>query len=143
MKVVCNRCNSDRGFAEYGSVLVEASRDVDVWRRADGCLEVSSDSYIDVESAGHPSEFEHDEYRCLNCSARAGRIEDLIRDDFRLEAGDAVYCPDGMRGVIASVDLDACTVTVRGWHETFEFSEIRPVDENWKSGLRTGTLEAA
>jgi hypothetical protein len=53
-------------------------------------------------------------------------VDDSERSDSEYAVGDVVKCPDGFRGVVATVDLEAETLTIEGWHERFSFDEVEP-----------------
>jgi hypothetical protein len=40
------------------------------------------------------------------------------------EPGGLVMCPDGFKGVIATVDFERRRLTVENWHEEFKFAEV-------------------
>lgn len=123
MNLRCSRCDTEGAFYEDGEVTVGATRDIKVSRARDGSLVIETGSVSSDMALG--TDFEGHMYCCGHCQASAPKLEDLVRDDFRIEPGQAIYLPDGLRGIVAVVDERARTVTVEGWHEEFKWGEVQ------------------
>jgi hypothetical protein len=118
----CRFCNAENSVDEIGRVEVSAWRKVESITRVGGKLtpKVGHVEHDHADSHG----FDIDCYRCCECEREEHRLGDLVGDSLVFEPGARVICPDGFRGVIATVDHARRTLTVEGWHETFKFSEI-------------------
>lgn len=121
--LVCKFCGSDKGFREYGTVRVEASRTLrSAVRGPDGKLKPEWD-FTDDEPA-YDDDFEPDGVKCRECDREEARLEDLVGAPVMFEPGARVVCPDGLKGTVEHVDFDARRLRVEGWHEEFKFSEV-------------------
>jgi hypothetical protein len=123
--VYCRFCNAENSIDQMGTVRADAWRKVESASRSGGKL-VPKVGRVEHD---HPNDrtFDIEGYRCCECEREEGRLEDLVGDLVVFEPGARVICPDGFRGVIATVDLERRTLTVEGWHETFKFAEVSPL----------------
>lgn len=120
-KVACKHCGSDRIDVTFtaegrGSALLVA--------------EPGGRIYVEgVEDREFDREFDYDDFICRGCGKRASRAADLVNASpvgpEHLRPGDVVWLPDGFKAEVATVDYEAITFTVVGWHETFSFHEAR------------------
>lgn len=122
----CRYCGAEEGFDQYGEVRVDAWRKVKLATRGEnGKLTVEFER-IESDGGSHFSahDFDPTTFCCIACKREEPRLEDLIGEPVGFEVGAIVICPDGLRGTIATVDSEARTLTVEGWHETFKFGDV-------------------
>lgn len=126
IKLVCKDCKSDKGFREVGTSRVSAERSTrSVEQDAEGKIHVT---WGMVDADGFDADdFDAHGVECRECGADAARVQDLAVPEhvagIALDPGDLVTLPDGLRATVATVDREADTFTVEGWHETFRSSE--------------------
>lgn len=126
-KPICRFCGSDDGFDQYGEVRADAWRKVKAVERAsDGKLTVSYERFDSERVGSFISEHDFDAvgFRCIECQREERKLEDLIGDPVNFSPGALVVCPDGFKGVIATVDFERRRLTVEGWHEEFMFADV-------------------
>jgi hypothetical protein len=117
--LVCPRCGESDGFFE--NIEAHGWRPMDLRREGAkfkfepdrSALEVD---HLNVTSSG-PVE-------CRCGATFPNGIEDLrlVYDDWR--TGDVAILPDGLRGIIATVQGQE--VMIEGWHEVFKMRELTP-----------------
>lgn len=121
-KVVCKHCGSDRIDVRFttsgrGSAILGVQRGGEVY------VDSVEDRDFDTFS------YDYDEFICRGCGRTAWKAEQLVQatpaGPEHLQPGDVVFLPDGLKGTVATVDYDAVTFTVEGWHETFDFHEAQ------------------
>jgi hypothetical protein len=126
VKPICRFCGSDEGFDQYGEVRVDAWRKVQSITRGEGG-EITA-TFARVESEGGrrfgERDFDPTSYSCIACKREEHRLEDLIGDPVAFAPGAMVICPDGLKGVVETVDFERRRLTVEGWHEEFKFAEV-------------------
>jgi hypothetical protein len=121
--IYCRFCNAENSIDQMGDVRVSAWRKVESVTADPGGKLTPKVGHVEHDYADD-HDFDADGYRCCECQREERRLEDLVGDPIVFEPGARVICPDGFRGVIATVDLERRTLTVDGWHETFKFSEV-------------------
>lgn len=124
LKPLCRFCGSDKGFDQYGEVRATTTRRVRAMERVEnGKLKATYDQF---DALGYINEREFDPvgFRCVECDREEYRLEDLVGDPVMFSPGARVVCPDGFKGVIATVDFERRRLTVEGWHEEFKFAEV-------------------
>lgn len=124
-KPICKFCGSGRGFDQMGTVRADAWRVVEsITRGGDGKITAKMGE-VETETTFYSDyDFEVDCYRCPECEREEVKLEDLVGDPVIFEPGALVVCPDGFKGVIATVDFERRRLTVENWHEDFKFSEV-------------------
>lgn len=124
--IICRFCNAENSIDETGHVRADAWRKVEsVTRDGDGKLTPKLGHVENDYPDSH--DFDRDGYRCCECQREESRLADIVGAPVVFEPGARVICPDGFRGVIATVDLERRRLTVEGWHEEFKFSEVEAV----------------
>lgn len=123
-KVVCKHCGSDRIDVEFTA----PGRGSAVFGVMPG-----GEVYLDdIEDRDFDLHEDTDTFICRGCGKRAWRANELVQatpaGPEHLRPGDLVWLPDNLKATVETVDYDALTFTVEGWHETFEFHEAQLVE---------------
>lgn len=117
-EMVCAKCGGDRINVEFTA-------------HGHGKAEIGVDSkgrpYVDHVYDRDTVDEEYDDYSCADCKATwislADGLQPKLQAGINLRPGDVVWLPDGFKGTVATVDTEANTFTVEGWHEVFQAGE--------------------
>lgn len=115
---VCAKCGGEDivvTFTAYGS------------GRAEIAVDNKGRAYVDHVYDKDYDDFEHEQFSCGDCKARWYPLEKGLAPahvaGIDVKPGDLVILPDGFKAVVATVDTEENTFTVRNWHETFKAGE--------------------